>query len=148
MDKKTIIAAAATFILGIILSGAIASYAVNGNHTGMMGLYAMHDKTTDTNKTTTDSASSMSMSDMTADMKNKTGDAFDMAFVSEMIVHHQGAIDMANLASTRASHQEVKDLAKMIITAQTNEIAQMQDWQTQWGYTSNSTMNGHDMMGM
>lgn len=51
-----------------------------------------------------------------------------------MVEHHQGAIDMAKPASSNASHQEVKDLAKEIITAQTKEINQMMQWQTAWGY--------------
>ena len=48
--------------------------------------------------------------------------------------HHQGAIDMAKPAATNALHQEVKDLAKEIIAAQTKEITQMQLWQKEWGY--------------
>ena len=77
---------------------------------------------------------SMSMSDMTAGLKGLTGDAFDKKFISEMIVHHQGAVDMANLVATQAKHQEVKDLAKGIISAQTTEISQMRQWQKDWGY--------------
>ena len=40
-----------------------------------------------------------------------------------MIPHHKGAIAMAKLADTRAQHQEVKDLAAAIISAQEREIA-------------------------
>ncbi len=72
------------------------------------------------------------MADMNATLKGKTGDEFDKAFLSEMIVHHQGAIDMAELALTSAKHQEVKDLASAIIKAQTSEIAQMKAWQNSW----------------
>jgi len=148
-NQKFILIGAAAFIVGLLASGAIAAYAVNGNHTGVMNMYAMHNAVSSDEKTaTTTSASGMSMDEMTTDLKGKTGDAFDKAFISEMIVHHQGAIDMANLALTNANHQEVKDLAKNIITAQTTEIQQMKDWQTQWGYTSNSMMGNHDMMGM
>ncbi|MEO5646679.1 MAG: DUF305 domain-containing protein [Candidatus Paceibacterota bacterium] len=72
------------------------------------------------------------MSSMNADLQGKTGDTFDQAFLSEMIVHHQGAIDMAKLAQTNAKHQEIKDLAGNIITAQTKEIAEMKAWQKSW----------------
>jgi uncharacterized protein (DUF305 family) len=93
--------------------------------------------------------SSMSMSDMTASLKGKTGDAFDAAFLSEMTTHHQGAISMANLALTNAKHQEVKDLAKGIVSAQTSEIQQMMQWQTQWGYkTQSSSTDNMSGMGM
>lgn len=79
---------------------------------------------------------SMSMGDMMMDMnaalKGKTGDAFDQAFLTEMIVHHQGAVEMAQLALTNAKHQEIKDLAKAIIAAQNKEIADMKAWEKNW----------------
>lgn len=83
--------------------------------------------------------SSMSMSDMMADMtaslEGKQGDAFDQVFIKEMIVHHEGAVAMAELALTQAGRQEIKDLANAIITAQNTEIAQMKEWLKSW-YTN------------
>jgi uncharacterized protein (DUF305 family) len=76
------------------------------------------------------------MDSMNAGLKGKQGDDFDKAFISEMIIHHQGAITMAELALTNAKHQEVKTLAKAIISAQTSEIAQMKSWLKNW-YSSN-----------
>ncbi len=75
-----------------------------------------------------------SMDQMMADLPGKTGDEFDAAFLSEMITHHQGALDMADLAATRAKHQEIKDLAGAIVTTQTEEISRMRGWQQAWGY--------------
>jgi uncharacterized protein (DUF305 family) len=72
------------------------------------------------------------MADMNAALMGKTGDAFDQAFITEMIVHHEGAVDMARLALTNAKHQEIKDLATAIIKAQTSEIDQMKEWQKKW----------------
>ncbi len=72
------------------------------------------------------------MSAMNAALQGKTGDSFDQAFLTEMTVHHQGAVEMAQLALTNAKHQEIKDLATAIITAQNKEIAEMQSWQKQW----------------
>lgn len=72
------------------------------------------------------------MASMNAELEGKTGDAFDQAFLSEMIVHHQGAVEMAQLALTNAKHQEIKDLAKAIISAQNEEIADMKMWQNEW----------------
>lgn len=74
------------------------------------------------------------MAGMTAELEGKTGDEFDKAFIEQMIMHHQSAIDMAAPAEKNASHQEVKDLARGIISAQTAEIKQMKQWQTDWGY--------------
>lgn len=72
------------------------------------------------------------MADMTSSLKNKTGDDFDKAFLDEMVVHHQGAIDMANLVLTTSKRPELLELARNIITAQTQEITMMNDWRSAW----------------
>jgi uncharacterized protein (DUF305 family) len=72
----------------------------------------------------------------TAALKNLQDDAFDKAFMAEMLLHHQGAVDMAALAETRAKHDEIKQLAREITVAQTTEIDTMRAWQVQWGYAA------------
>jgi uncharacterized protein (DUF305 family) len=72
------------------------------------------------------------MDDMMEGLLGKTGDDFDKAFLSEMIVHHQGAVSMAQAALQNAKHQEIKQMAQNIISAQTSEIQQMQQWQKSW----------------
>jgi len=79
-----------------------------------------------------------SMATMVSSLQNKTGDAYDAAFIDQMIMHHQGAIDMAKLSVNQAGHQEVKDLSKDILSAQEKEIANMKEWQKAWGYESKS----------
>jgi uncharacterized protein (DUF305 family) len=59
-------------------------------------------------------------------------DQLDATFMTWMIAHHQGAIDMAVLADERAAHQEVKDLAASIITSQSAEIETMRGWLAEW----------------
>jgi uncharacterized protein (DUF305 family) len=83
---------------------------------------------------TTDHAS-MSMDDMMSELKGKTGDDFDKAFIEMMIPHHQGAIDMARAAQQSAKHQEIKNMADDIISAQQSEIDMMRGWQKSWGYS-------------
>lgn len=90
------------------------------------------------------SMSSMSMDDMSAELKNKKGDKFDKAFISNMIAHHEGAVDMAEQSSKNAKHDEIKQLSKEIISAQEKEISQMRQWQLDWGYNSSNT-NTHSM---
>jgi uncharacterized protein (DUF305 family) len=72
------------------------------------------------------------MSGMMAGLEGKTGDTFDEAFISEMIMHHQGAVEMAQAALINAKHEEIKELANAVISAQTKEIKMMQQWQSQW----------------
>ena len=54
-----------------------------------------------------------------------TGNGTDLAFVDEMIRHHQAAIDMAKIAQTKGEHDEITDLAAGIIETQMNEIEMM-----------------------
>lgn len=87
-------------------------------------------------------ATGMTMQDMVSSLEDKKGDAYDEAFVSEMIDHHQGAIDMAKMSAARAKHKEIKDLSNAIITAQEKEIAEMKEWQKMWGYKSMASEEG------
>ena len=72
------------------------------------------------------------MQGMTGRLEGKTGEDFDRIFLDDMIVHHQGAVKMAELAQKNAGRQEIKDLSAAIIAAQNKEIADMQNWRTQW----------------
>lgn len=96
-------------------------------------------QTKETN-TNSSAVSSMSMDDMSAGLRGKTGDDYDKAFITSMIVHHEGAVEMAKLSDTNAKHDEIKELSKAIIAAQEKEIAEMKQWQIDWGYP---TTSGH-----
>src|SRR4051794_9144992 len=62
-----------------------------------------------------------------------THNAADVSFAQNMIVHHQSAIQMAQMAEKQASAQQVKDLAKRIEAAQSPEIDEMTSWLKAWG---------------
>ena len=72
------------------------------------------------------------MSTLSAGASNEHN-AADLTFAQMMIVHHQGAIEMADLATDRAVNSQVKDLAARIEAAQGPGIEQMQAWLTAWG---------------
>lgn len=88
-------------------------------------------------------AQTTSEQNMTSSLRDKTGDNFDKAFISGMIMHHQDAIDMAKMAESQANHQEVKDLSKQMIEAQQKEINIMKQWQVDWGFDSASMEMSH-----
>ncbi len=117
MNNKATLTAIATLIIGLLIGYSIAPKDVPNMH-------AMHD------------SEAMSMNDMMESMNGnligKTGDDFDKAFLSEMIVHHLGAVQMAELVAKSSNHQEIKDLAKDIIEAQNKEINDMKNWQNTW----------------
>lgn len=69
------------------------------------------------------------MDDMTANMKGKSGKELEKAFLSDMIPHHQGAVDMAKLLlQDKSIRPELVKFANAIISAQENEIGQMKEW--------------------
>lgn len=52
----------------------------------------------------------------------------DVAFACAMIVHHQGAIDMAEVLLEHGDDPQMRALAEEIIAAQVSEIEQMTTW--------------------
>lgn len=125
--NKQIMTGIAGLVLGIVLTLAATSLTpVKDRKDYVAGQDSMHSEMMHGESM----ESSMNM--MTASLKGKAGDEFDKAFLTEMIVHHEGAIEMAKQALTNAKHQEIKDLSNNIINAQASEINQMKQWQSQW----------------
>ncbi len=59
-------------------------------------------------------------------------ESFDLRFIDAMIMHHQGAVVMAEDAQQNSTRPEIQTLASEIITAQETEIAEMQAWRQAW----------------
>jgi uncharacterized protein (DUF305 family) len=70
------------------------------------------------------------MGDM--ELSADTSIPFDQRFITAMIGHHDGAIEMAREAQTKAEHEEIRQLAAAIIQAQEAEVEQLQAWQRAW----------------
>lgn len=70
----------------------------------------------------------------------------DLMFARMMIVHHQGAIEMAELVPDRAASTDVKDLGEKIKQAQAPEIELMNTWIQSW--TGQAPTTDDDMGGM
>lgn len=117
-------------IVGLAVGAALSAFVISNQPSKM----ASTPTPTNTMNHNMDSGSSMTMSEMVSMLEGKTGDDFDEAFLTGMIEHHQGAIDMAELAQQYAGHTEIKTMAKEIITTQSKEIEMMKQWQTSWGY--------------
>ena len=61
-------------------------------------------------------------------MRGMTAEDFQTAFVCSMIPHHQGAVEMAQVAQQYSDDPWIRMFAQEIISAQQQEIAEMQAW--------------------
>lgn len=62
---------------------------------------------------------------MMRDLSSLNGEALDTVFLEDMIMHHMGAIMMAQSVQPYIEHKEVTDLSKSIVKTQTEEIQLM-----------------------
>lgn len=119
----------AIYIVGALVVGLLAGYLVWGTDARGRGMHMMPDGTMMHDE---EMGMEAMMHDMMMGLEGKTGDEFDKAFLSEMIVHHEGAVDMANAVLATSKRPELVKLANDIISAQTNEIVMMKGWLRDW----------------
>jgi len=62
---------------------------------------------------------------MASGMVMKNGKYSDEHFIDAMVTHHEGAVEMAQVALKNAEHPEIKQLAENIITTQRAEIKEL-----------------------
>ena len=99
------------------------------NHSNMPGMSGM-------NHSQMNMGSQMGMADMMGMMgglDKLSGKAFDRAFLSMMIPHHQAAVDMSREILKTTKDPKVKAWDTGIIKAQNTEIAQMNTWLKTYG---------------
>ena len=68
---------------------------------------------------------------------------YDLRFIDGMILHHQGAVVMAQEAQQKSARPEIKKLATDIIAAQQEEVGKMKAWRTSWYANVAATPMGH-----
>lgn len=114
---------ALAFVVGIVVGKAW-----DADRMGPNGAHRMPDGTIMSNS----ADMTTMMHDMNAALEGKTGDAFDKEFLVQMVVHHQGAVDMAKKVLAVSKRPELIKLANDIISAQTKEIQMMNTWKSEW----------------
>lgn len=127
--NKTLLYGVGGLLLGFLLSNYVQTTQFSTN----MMKSSNQDEVTKMHEEMSMMDDGMTMNAMVDSLKGKTGNDFDKTFLSGMIEHHQGAIDMAKLAQQSAGHDQIKKMADDIITAQEKEIAEMKQWQSDWG---------------
>ncbi|KRE52974.1 DUF305 domain-containing protein [Phycicoccus sp. Soil748] len=77
-----------------------------------------------------------------------SGAASDVMFAQMMVPHHQQAIEMADVAESKAQSPQLKKLAANIKAAQGPEISTMNAWLKQWGAPATAGGMDHGTDGM
>ncbi len=139
MKNNTIFGGAiVSVLLGLFIGYAVwGNKAMDNNMNMNMGMsqktggHMMPDGTVMGGMGSTMSMESM-MTGMMANLKGKTGNEFDKAFLTEMVMHHEGAVVMAQAVLTSTDRPELKKLANEIIVAQNKEVSQMRAWYKMW----------------
>ncbi|MFJ8104972.1 DUF305 domain-containing protein [Streptomyces sp. NPDC096132] len=60
-------------------------------------------------------------------LEKASGAAFDTAFLTMMVEHHEGAVEMARTEQSKGGYQPAKKTAGDIVTGQTAEITEMNE---------------------
>lgn len=75
-----------------------------------------------------DRAFAASEASMHAKMAAASGETVDQAYIAKMIAHHEGAVEMAEVALRGSRDPEIRRMAQAVVDAQTREIAEMRAW--------------------
>ncbi len=110
LQTKSFIYVFAGILIGGLLVWVLVSNAVNNNSTGMMQMMGIRSNNNSSNMTNN----------------------IDKHFIEQMIPHHEGAIEMAELALELSNRDEIKILANSIIKSQSEEIDTMKKWYQSW----------------
>lgn len=65
-------------------------------------------------------------------MMTMSSEEFEIAFMEDMIRHHEGAIREAEPCLKRAYHEDLIDACQNIIETQSAEIVEMEAWLCEW----------------
>ena len=82
----------------------------------------------------------MGSGEMARQMVMENGKYSDKAFIDAMVPHHQGAIEMAQVALKHAEHEEIKELSRNIVSTQQAEIEELKSIKQEEFGTSNVPM--------
>jgi uncharacterized protein (DUF305 family) len=77
---------------------------------------------------------------MAREIVMENGKYSDKAFIDAMVPHHEGAVDVAEVALNNAEHEQIKQLAEDIVSAQEAEIAELKSIKQQEFGTSEVPM--------
>ncbi len=111
----------AAVVLALASCGGPGGARQGGSNEGMQGMN--HGGTTAAEEATGGTTGmGMGSGGMAEEMLMENGEYSDLRFIDAMVPHHEGAVEMAQVALENAEHEEVRRLAEDIVSAQRAEI--------------------------
>lgn len=133
-------------IIGLLalIVGLIIGYSLRGNnmpHRGFFSTDSMYEEMEEhmygDEIIDQDGAMIHAMDEMMLGFRGKTGEEYEKAFLRGMIVHHLGAVRMAEELLEQTERQELRDFAQDVINVQSKEVEMMKKWLETWFNTEN-----------
>lgn len=72
---------------------------------------------------------------------------YDLQFLDTMVPHHESAVAMAKMISSRTKNADLNSFATAIVADQNKEISQMKKWRADW-YAGKPSAVNMEMPGM
>ncbi len=72
---------------------------------------------------------------------------YDLRFLDEMIMHHEGAVMSSKMMIADSDRPEMRKLAQSIIESQTEQIERMREWRARWYPGAPAAEGTHGMRG-
>lgn len=132
MKNNILIVCLLSLIIGLFLGYTVAPRNVMNNHGNMNEMCKDACEYSDNKKNMMNESMDHAMDGMMMDLQGKKGQEYEKAFLENMIIHHVGAIEMAEDLLKETDRPELVKLANDIISAQNSEVDMMQVWLMEW----------------
>jgi len=119
-------------LLTIGFSLAIVTFVVVVFFRSMGGTHDMANMGNSGNSNSQSAVASATVHDMAGMSTDMSSAELDLMFIDGMILHHQSAVDMAEIALEQGERPEIATLAQEIITSQQAEVDRMRAWRDAW----------------
>jgi len=132
MKKNVLVIGLLALIIGLFVGYTLAPRTMMDKETMVEVHEEMEDMMEHDEDVFADGAMQHSMDEMMRGLKGKTGEEYEKAFLEMMIVHHIGAIKMAEELLEETDRPELVKMANDIISVQNQEVDMMKAWLSEW----------------
>lgn len=132
MKNNVLIVALVALIIGLFVGYNLSPRGIVSTEEILETHNVMENEMHDDDMIRSDGAMQHAMDEMMVGFRGKAGEDFEKAFLEMMIVHHIGAIEMAEELLEQTDRPELVKMGNDIISVQTEEVDMMKKWLNEW----------------